>query len=171
MFQSLADHATQHIYISYSKYSIPNEEDLKPSFLIQSMSHEPIFVPLGDSHQTTQSLHIQEWITAYEVNQWSKFNAYVDPKLIHKEVYSASELSKYATCPKQYFLRHILGLVKEDYLENEFQMMAKDRGSFVHHVMFRFFMTLNQKSFTDRKPIQRYSSAGTCNRLQSNFIV
>lgn len=158
-FESAKDHCTESLYISYSMYGLPKEEDLKPSFFLYGQKKEPIFVPqrtLEENPATSTRPHIQKWIESNQSQTWNEFDAFLDPKFLSKDIYSASELSKYATCPKQYFLSYVLGLSQEDYLETQFQMMPKDKGKLVHEILFRFFTQLKQKGWI---PLQKEKRA------------
>ena len=148
-FESAKDHCIDALCISYSHYSLPKEDDLKSSPFLLGLKNEPIFIP--EKTQTTARIspanqHVQKWIESNQSLCWDEFNAYLNPSFVTKTTYSSSQLSKYGTCPKQYFLSRILGLSVEDYLENEFQMMPKDKGIIVHGILIKFFSTLKQKN-------------------------
>lgn len=154
-FDSAKDHCTQSLYISYSMYSLPKEEDLKPSILLHGFKKEPILVL-----QTTREYNdsppprekIRAWVESSQSETWSEYDAFLNPAYVSKEIHSASDFSKYAVCPKKYFLSSVLGLSEKDYLEAKFQMMPKDKGNLVHDILFRFFTQLKQKGFI---PLQK----------------
>lgn len=155
LFESSHYHA-KYLHLSFSQYSLPKEDELKPSFLLQKFSIEPIFEPAqpSPSVQSPNGLgeQVQKWIQQNESHTWSQFNAYLDPRYISKDVYSATELSTYAVCPRRYYFRHILGLSAEDYLEEQHQMMPKDKGTIVHEILFRFYLSLKTKGLL---PVQK----------------
>lgn len=151
-------HASNAVLLSYSMYSLPKEEDLKPSILVQPwISKEQIFdssswnLSSQNANPSTRE-QIRQWVNSEQSNEWTSFNAYADPKNFKRDIYSATEISKYATCPKKYFLAHILGLSIEEYLEDEVHMMSKDKGTLIHTILFRFFMSLKEKGLL---PIKR----------------
>ena len=157
-FESARNHCTQSLNISYSMYGLPKEEDLKPSIFLYGQKKEPVFVAhptVAENFSPTLRQQVQKWIENTQSQTWNEFNAFLDTKFISKDIYSASELSRYATCPKQYFLNHILGLSMEDYLETQFQMMSKDKGKIVHEILFRFFTQMNRKGWIPFKKEQR----------------
>lgn len=154
-FDSAKDHCTQSLFISYSMYSLPKEDDLKPSIFLFGQRWNPIFVPKKSTNFTApSSMHakIQKWIESNQSLTWNEYNAYLDSKFVTKDTYSSSQLSKYATCPKQYFFSSVLGLSVEDYLETMFQMMPKDKGKIVHDILFRFFTELKHNKWI---PLQK----------------
>lgn len=157
-FESAKHHATKNLYLSFSKYSLPEEDDLKPSVLLEHFTFEKIYEPdriSQDIVKTTFTTQIRRWIESYDSRTWSSFNAYLNPSYVVKDIYSATELSTYAVCPRRYYLRHILGLSLEDYLEDEHQMTAKDKGTIVHEILFRFFLSLKTNGFLPIKKTNR----------------
>lgn len=160
MLDSVKYHAHESIYLSYSKYSLPGEQDLKPSLLIHPwLENQPIFEPgvVSNSNVISQPAFekIRAWVSSDQSNTWDHFKAYVDSKNVRKEAYSATELSRYAECPKRYFFANVLGLSKEEYLEHQPHMMAKDRGTLIHEILFRFFIKLKSQNLIPMKKENR----------------
>ena len=142
-------HASNALMMSYALYSLPKEEDLKPSILVQPWVNKNSTFNPNEWAPTPSSIasgplqnQVHQWVNSEQANEWTSFNAYADPKNFKRDVYSATEVSKYATCPKRYFLAHILGLSPEEYLEEQVHMMPKDKGTLIHSILFRFFMLL-----------------------------
>ena len=157
MLDSAKYHAQESLYLSYSQYSLPGEQDLKPSLLIHSfLENKPVFETQTESNREEISQpmleKIRDWVSSKQSQNWDQYNAFSDPKNIRKEIYSSTELSRYAECPKRYFFANVLGISKEQYLEEQDHMMAKDRGTLMHEILFRFFIKLkNQKLIPMKK--------------------
>jgi ATP-dependent helicase/DNAse subunit B len=65
---------------------------------------------------------------------------------------SITRLESYAFCPIQFFLNYVLELSEREDVQTE--MTALERGQYVHHTLFQFYVELRKKGLIKEAPSQ-----------------
>ena len=73
-------------------------------------------------------------------------------RLTTEKPLSITRLESYAFCPIQFFLNYVLNLSEREEVQTE--MTALERGQYVHHTLFRFYVELRNKGMLNEAPTQ-----------------
>ncbi len=90
-----------------------------------------------------QQLKNSDAFTAYE-GMLNVFPEIADAiaRLTTEKPLSITRLESYAFCPIQFFMNYVLNLSEKEEVQTE--MTALERGQYVHHTLFRFYVKLRQ---------------------------
>jgi hypothetical protein len=147
---------TSNLLISYAQFSLPGQEELRPSVFLHKLPVEKIFtntmeLPSTVSIDPAFTKSIQNYNEAFQAQTWSKYNALISNPA-EKRTYSAHDLKTYLSCPRQYYLSQVLRLSVEDYPEDQFQVNPLDRGNLMHEILFKTFSRLKSENLFPLDP-------------------
>jgi ATP-dependent helicase/DNAse subunit B len=155
LFETTKTRASQ-VLISYAQFSLPGQEELRPSIFIHGIPKDPVFVSnvelpsiIPNDPAFTQS--IQTYYNAFQSKTWSQYNALISNPATKKS-YSSRDIQLYLSCPRQYYLSQVLRLSVEDYPEDQFQVNPLDKGNLVHEILFKTFSRLKSENLFPLEP-------------------
>jgi hypothetical protein len=154
LFETTQTRANQ-ILISYAQFSLPGQEELRPSIFIHGLPKAKMFTSNAElpstpvDHTFTQA--IRSYNDAFRSQTWSQYNALISNP-VQKLAYSAHDIKTYLSCPRQYYLSQVLRLSLEDYPENQFQVNPLDKGNLVHEILFKTFSKLKSENLFPLEP-------------------